>query len=121
MRSLIRGAQHDRERSKDNKSEGTIFNELLQSNLPPQELSMERLKDEAVSIIGAGIESSKWACTVACFHIISHPTIQRRLGQELTAAIPDPQSMPSLSKLEQLPYLTACVEECKATPWYMSS
>ena len=111
MRTLIRGIQRDREMGKGDETQGTIFDGLLQSSLPPQELSEKRLEDEAVSIIGAGIASTEWTLTLACFHILDNPQIQRRLKEELATAIPDPKISPSLTDLEHLPYLTACVEE----------
>ena len=94
----------------------TVFRALLESNLPPQELSPLRLQHEATTIIGAGVETTRWALTVGSFHIINNPEIFRKLRAELEAAIPDPQSMPSLERLEQLPYLDACVQECKFGP-----
>ena len=115
MRGLINGARSAKEVSevpgKEDEIQGTIFDGILGSSLPPQELSIERLKDEAVSIIGAGIASAEWTCTLACFHIINDAQVQRRLKDELLTAIPDPQQLPSLKVLESLPYLMACVEE----------
>ena len=114
MRTLIRGAQYERELKKTGHSLETIFDGILHSDLPSSELSVERLKDEAVSIIGAGIASAEWTSTLACFHIISDPKILRRLKLELTAAIPDPQNSVSLTEMEKLPYLMACVEESRS-------
>lgn len=113
MRTLIREAQHDKEHGKDNESQGTIFDGILRSSLPPQELSLERLKDEAVSIVGAGIASAEWTSTLACFHIINDHQVLERLRRELKGAIPDPRDLPSLTVLERLPYLMACVEESR--------
>lgn len=114
MKTLIRGAQHDKEHGKDNGSQGTIFDGILRSSLPPEELSLERLKDEAVSIIGAGITSAEWTSTLACFHIINDHHILERLRGELKSAIPDPRHLPFLTVLEKLPYLMACVEESRS-------
>ena len=114
MRTLIRGAQYERELKKAGHSLGTTFDGIIQSDLPPSELSVERLEDEAVSITGAGIVFAEWTSTLACFHIISDPQILRRLKLERTAAIPDPQSSVSLTEMEKLPYLMACVEESRS-------
>lgn len=116
MRTLIREARKNKE-SGNNKLEGTIFDGILSSNLPPQELSMERLKDEAVSLIGAGIASVEWTCTIACFYIANEPRIKLRLQQELKSHIADPQLLPSLAELEKLPFLMACVEESRFSSW----
>ena len=85
------------------------------SDLPAQELSAERLKDEATGLCGAGIETTKWTLAVAFFHIIDNPPVHQRLRQELIGAIQDPTDPPSLVQLEQLPYLMACIEECETS------
>lgn len=84
---------------------------LLDSKLPPNELTEERLQHEAVSIIGAGFDTTRQMLTVICFHILYHPEVYRKLQQELVEAIPDPTKIPSWPQLQQLPYLTACIEE----------
>ncbi|MCJ1396150.1 hypothetical protein MMC18_009039 [Xylographa bjoerkii] len=90
----------------------TVFNELLQSNLPPEELSVERLKHEAASITGAGIDTTKTTLSLASFHILSNQHILQRLREELAIAIPDPSaSMPTVPEMEKLPYLNAIVQE----------
>ena len=114
MRTLIRGAQYELGLKKTGHSPETIFDGILRSDLPASELSVERLKDEAVSIIGAGIASAEWTSTLACFHIISDPKILRRLKLELAATIPDPQHSVSLTEMEKPPYLMACVEESRS-------
>ena len=111
MRTLIRGAQQNRGKGEENEAHGTIFDRILRSDLPPCELALERLKDEAVSIVGAGIASAEWTSTLACFHIISKHQVLERLKRELKRAIPDPYNLPSLTELEKLPFLMACVEE----------
>ncbi|KAE8355897.1 cytochrome P450 [Aspergillus coremiiformis] len=89
-----------------------VFNALLNSNLPPEELTLTRLQQEAITIIGAGFDTTRYALSVASFHIINTPGIYTRLREELQAAIPDLKNMPSLTDLEKLPYLTACIQEC---------
>jgi cytochrome P450 len=92
-------------------SRATAFHELLKSDLPPSELSVDRLQNEAAGIVGAGIETTKGTLSGACFHILDNPPILARLRQELIEAIPDPQNPPPLDSLMQLPYLSACIEE----------
>ena len=43
--------------------------------------------------------------TVAICYILLQPDILSKLRQELQSAIPDPNSIPSWSTLENLPYL----------------
>ena len=89
----------------------TVFDILLNSKLPPSELTEERLQHEAVSIVGAAFDTSKQALTMIAFHIIANPHVYKRLHEELVEAIPDPEAMPSWAELQKLPYLTACIEE----------
>ncbi|KAL3424016.1 cytochrome P450 [Phlyctema vagabunda] len=89
----------------------TVFNELLQS-LPAKEVSVELLKHEAASITGAGIDTTKTTLSLATYHILANPPIYKRLREELTAAIPDLSvTSPTLPELEQLPYLSAIIQE----------
>ncbi|KAL9039545.1 MAG: hypothetical protein Q9180_002464 [Flavoplaca navasiana] len=91
----------------------TIFSEMLKSDLPQQELSLDRLKHEALSITGGGVDTIKNALVTATYGIINNPTIYKRLQAELVKAIPDPTGKPpSVPELERLPYLNAIVQEC---------
>ncbi|RYP09745.1 hypothetical protein DL764_001080 [Monosporascus ibericus] len=90
----------------------TVFHELLQSNLPPEELSVERLKHEAASITGAGIDTTKTTLALSTFHILANPHVLERLREELKDGIPDVNApAPSVPELERLPYLNAIVQE----------
>jgi hypothetical protein len=93
-----------------------VFDAILDSDLPPQELTLPRLQHEAATLIGAGVETTNRSLSVASFHISNNPTILYKLQQELENAIPDPKQMPRLEKLEQLPYLSACIEEGEFPP-----
>ncbi|EEH43171.2 uncharacterized protein PADG_07991 [Paracoccidioides brasiliensis Pb18] len=94
-----------------NLSRPTIFQQILQSDLPPQEKSHYRLAGEAQSVMGGGIESPAHALTVATFHIANTPHISQRLRSELVKAFPDINVSPTLLELEKLPYLKACIQE----------
>lgn len=89
----------------------TVLSSLLASNLPPQELSVTRLQQEAAGLIGAGIGTTTSSLTLASFHILDNPEIFRRLRQELEEVFPDLTKPPILTQLERLPYLTAVIQE----------
>ncbi|KAL8983026.1 MAG: hypothetical protein Q9205_002616 [Flavoplaca limonia] len=104
---IKRGAKNeDTEKTHD-----TVFSALLESTLPPEELSVTRLQHEAISVTGAGIETTMRTLSLASFHIIDNPPVLHRLRQELRTAIPDPEDPPSWDELGRLPYLSACIEE----------
>lgn len=92
----------------------TLFHEILSSHLPPEDLTLQRLQNEAMSAIGAGVETATWALGVGCYHILANPDIERRLREELREKIPDPMNMPHWMELEKLPYLNTVVSESKS-------
>jgi cytochrome P450 len=92
-------------------SHPTIFHELLNSDLPPEELSDARLGDEAQLIVAAGLITTSWALTVASFHIINNPNVSKKLRKELETVMSTSFSTFDWHKLEQLPYLNGCVHE----------
>ncbi|OTB00292.1 hypothetical protein M426DRAFT_267883 [Hypoxylon sp. CI-4A] len=96
----------------------SIFNELLESDLPEQEKTTDRLWQECQNIIGAGTETSAWTLSILVFYVLSDRTVYDKLMAELETAIPDPMSRPSWNELEKLPYLisyhhfpVACITE----------
>ncbi|KAM7222665.1 Cytochrome P450 [Rhypophila decipiens] len=98
-------------REAKNSSHETIFHELLSSDLPKEEISLDRLHHEAMTIVGAGDHATKWALTIATFYILENESVHRRLKKELTEAIPDPDEIPPWVELEKLPYLSAVITE----------
>ena len=93
----------------------TIYHDILDSNLPPEEKELERLAQEAQILLSAGTLATSWIMTVGCYHLLSAqgaPYLDK-LHTELRDAIPDPMAENAfeLTKLEKLPYLTACVYE----------
>ncbi|KAI9642742.1 hypothetical protein NHQ30_008473 [Ciborinia camelliae] len=92
-------------------SHKTVFNELLKSNLAPEELSVERLKHEAASITGAGIDTTKTTMALISFYVLNNSEICTTLQKELEAAIADPSNIPGVPDLERLPYLSAVIQE----------
>jgi cytochrome P450 len=111
MRGQVKEVRANQAAEKSEAQEGTIFFSLIRSDLLPEDLTIPRLKDEAMSIVGAGIETTKMASVVTSFHIINTPRVLSRLQAELQEAIPDPSNPPPLSVLEKLPYLYACLQE----------
>jgi hypothetical protein len=111
MRSQIQDVMDDRNQGYKDAAHPTVFKSLLDSDLPPQEKTIDRLQDEGVTLVGAGQETVKATLTIATYHILQNPTVTKTLKEELLAAIPDPANPPELSKLEQLPYLSACIQE----------
>ncbi|KAF2757731.1 trichodiene oxygenase [Pseudovirgaria hyperparasitica] len=91
--------------------ERTVFQEILNSDLPPEEKTKARLTDEAFGIVGAGVTTVAFTLMVGAFHIINNAAIHRTLKQELKSALPGDDIVPDLLELEKIPYLKACIQE----------
>lgn len=100
-----------KDRNDAGKERPTLFDHLLQSNLPQQEKTITHLSREGIVVIGAGSDTTGIALTVTTFHILDNPDILLRLKQELSDAIPHSQVTPSWTQLENLPYLSAVIKE----------
>ncbi len=85
----------------------TIFQTLLDSDLPDEEKSRDRLSQEAQLIIGAGSDTVANSLTVTTFHILNNPEVLTKLRSELDTAIPDSSRPPTLLVVEKLPYLVS--------------
>lgn len=92
-------------------SHPTLFHELLQGDVPASEKSVNRLVQEAQIVVSAGTETTAWCLSVITFHLLSNPAILERPRKELKEVIPDPDKPVTVEKIEQLPYLTACIQE----------
>jgi cytochrome P450 len=111
MTAQINDIKKARDQGSGNRAKGTVFSEVLDSDIPSIEKTTARLSDEAAGIVGGGIETTKWAATVICFHVLNNPSVLERLRNDLKTAFPDGFKIQELGQLESLPYLMACVEE----------
>ncbi|KAL6240925.1 hypothetical protein RBB50_012184 [Rhinocladiella similis] len=93
------------------KTKGTVFQALLDSDLPPEEKSADRLQDEGQTIVGAGSETTAKSLAVITFYLCEDKKKLERLREELRTVMPTPTSSVSLTTLEQLPYMTAVINE----------
>jgi cytochrome P450 len=92
-------------------SHPTLFNEMLNSDLPDSDKTVLRLQQEAQVIIGAAILTTSWAMSVVSFHLANEPRIADRARAELDDAFSDYSSSLEWSQLEILPYLSGIVRE----------
>ena len=97
--------------SAENITRSTIFYELLRSDLPAQEKSFERLWQEGQAVVGAGTETTAHSLTVIIFLLLTHPGPLARVMEELLQVMPTPYTPINLQRLENLPYLTAVIQE----------
>ncbi|KAF7113807.1 hypothetical protein CNMCM5793_004862 [Aspergillus hiratsukae] len=84
-----------------------IFEDILRSDLPPQNKSETRLAQEMQVLVSAGSETTAKAITYILFYLLNDPATMQKLKAELETVGPDPP----LIQLEQLPYLTGVMLE----------
>lgn len=89
------------------KTTGTVFQALLDSDLPPKEKSADRLQDEGQTLVGAGSETTAKSLAVITFYLYEDKTKLEKLREELRTVMPTPTSSVSLTTLEQLPYFVS--------------
>lgn len=86
----------------------SVYDSVLDSSvLPPAEKSLLRLEQEGALLVLAGTESPAKSMLVLIYHILSNRSILDKLRSELSG-VPEPASW---TQLEQLPYLSAVIEE----------
>lgn len=90
----------------------TIFHEMLSSKvLPDHEKTPARLAQEGQILVQGGTLTTSWTLSLATFHLLHRPSTLKKLRDELFEAIPDPNEVVPLAKLESLPFLRAVVKE----------
>ncbi|KAL2060745.1 hypothetical protein VTL71DRAFT_9387, partial [Oculimacula yallundae] len=105
----MKSGQRDDSKNADHR---TIFYEILNSDLPASEKTDERLAQDGQTVVVAGTLTTAWALCIAVFYLLSQPETLKKLKTELRTVLKGPASDIKLASLEQLPYLTGCVQEC---------
>lgn len=88
------------------KSIPTVFHDVIESDLPPREKTLDRLYQEGQTFVAAGTETTAWCLTVITFYLIENPSIMEKLRTELQNA-----NASTGTELEKLPYLSAIIQE----------
>lgn len=105
-----------------------VFREMRDGkHLPAEDRNEAYYKEEAVSFIGAGTETTAGALTTMSYHVLANPHILSRVREELKTVMPDGgrDKVPTLAELEALPYLVGFAIEtvsrgCMRTNNFMS-
>lgn len=90
-----------------------MVDDLIQGDLPPPEKLDNRVMQEAINLVAAGSITTAVILTAAFYHLVADSKLLNRLQEELLDAFKDisPNALPSLTQLEQLPFLTAVLKE----------
>lgn len=90
----------------------TLFRHLVNSDLPPSELTDQRLSREAQVLIGSGTMTTAGTMGFLCYYIMSNPAIKKHLQEELKDVMEGyPEKKPTWAQLEKLPYFQALIKE----------
>lgn len=73
--------------------------------------SRDGLRDEILTMISAGNDTTGITSMVGIYQIIRNPAIQSRLLAELETVLPGPSSEAPYVQIEKLPYLSAVIKE----------
>lgn len=95
---------------KPTKAYFNVIDELLQSNLPEEEKSDDRMLLEATVLINAATETTAWNLSLCTFYMYHQRQILKKLRSEILKVAPDGK-LPPLSKLEAIPYFSAVISE----------
>lgn len=89
------------------KAKGTIFQALLDSDLPAAEKTADRLQDEGQTLVGAGSETTAKTLAIITFYLLADKRRLEKLREELETLPLEPGETGLLQQLEQLPYLVS--------------
>ncbi|KAI9644566.1 hypothetical protein NHQ30_006587 [Ciborinia camelliae] len=86
----------------------SVYKSVLDNpSLPESKKSLPRLRNEGALLFLAGTESPAKNLNIVFYHLLSNPLIPAKLRKELNT-LPDKSTW---TQLEQLPYLSAVIEE----------
>jgi cytochrome P450 len=66
----------------------TVFDALLDPNLPPSEKTLARLSEEGLIILSAGSETTANTMALALYHLTNNPDVLDELRTELKTVMP---------------------------------
>ncbi|KAL7803486.1 cytochrome P450 [Trichoderma aethiopicum] len=89
----------------------TILGGILNSSLPPEDKTDERVANEAQLVVLAGEGTTALALTTSLYHLLANPVVLRKLQDELLGAVPERDRLPTALEVGSLPYLNAVINE----------
>lgn len=103
INSIIQSQNDKSERTKF--THPTFFHDVLDSNLPPEEKSAERLAQEIQVVIGAGAETGAKMLSWTMYYLLENPEKLEKLREELNRL--DPDRTATAVDLEKMPYVVS--------------
>ncbi|KAH7092140.1 benzoate 4-monooxygenase cytochrome P450 [Paraphoma chrysanthemicola] len=117
-----------RQDMKVSNSDRTIFDALTGPNVPEQEKSLARLKDESQLVLFAGLDTTARALTAMVCYMATYPDVLAKLRTELQSAWVHAEDQPSWRRfarvpVEPLPYKESVIPagtSVGAMPWLLN-
>ena len=111
LRQQANQVVHGEKTKTTEKGSETILQGIMDSELPSSDKTVDRLHQEAMTIVGAGTETTGGTLDTITYHVLSNPPILKQLKAELTGAFPRPTDSISYEAARRLPYLSALINE----------
>ena len=89
----------------------TLLHSIVNADIPQKEKSIDRITQEAVTVIGAGTEAAAGPMAEMIFGLLSKPKKALRLKEELNALEPNRTTYLTYDMVQTLPYLSAVISE----------
>jgi len=100
----------------EKRSDKSVLDGIINSDaIPETDKTVDRMTQEARTLVGAGSETTGISLEVITFHVLSNPDISRRLKEELARAVAGSQvptdPLTHYTTVQRLPYLTGVINE----------
>ncbi|CAA9961297.1 Benzoate 4-monooxygenase cytochrome P450 [Pyrenophora teres f. maculata] len=89
----------------------TLFDALANPEIPVQERTLERMKNESAVVLLAGLDTTARFLMVMTAYLVEFPDVLAKLREEMRGLEEKGVEKPSWTQLEGLPYLTAFIYE----------
>lgn len=83
----------------------SVMEILINTSMPEEMRGAVRFNNEGFAMIIGGTETTARSLAIAAFWLMENHSIKTKLREELRAVMPTPDSRPTWSQLEQLPYM----------------
>ncbi|TGJ83495.1 hypothetical protein E0Z10_g5258 [Xylaria hypoxylon] len=93
------------------RAKSTIFEGILNSNVPEEEKENSRLAHEAQLVVFAGQGTTAYTLSAALYQLLANPRILKKVKDELAEVIPRAGDIPTYNQIETLPYFNAMMQE----------
>ena len=96
--------------SSGKQSDESVLHGIYNSDLPESDKTAARIYQEALTLVGAGSETTGSALEHVFWHVLSNPPIKARLRAEVAEGAQTGDLL-TQQTLSNLPYLNACIKE----------